>query len=86
MGYSRCRCPDLEIACRKFLESEYKFHGVVSIHDMIYGSQDVTWQMHHQGFDKPRIRKELEEEGFKILECYNTLPSNDWQLVCRAQK
>ena len=85
-GIIEVRCPDLEIACQKFATSEYRYHGVVSIHDMIYGSQDVSWQMHHQGFDKGRISKELQDEGFSILECYNTLPSNDWQLVCRAQK
>ena len=85
-GILEVRCPDLEIACKKFLTEEHKFHGVVSVHDMIFGSQDVSWQMHHQGFDKPRIKKELEDEGFTTLECYNTPPMNDWQLVIRVKK
>lgn len=85
-GKIEIRCPDLEIACKKFLTEDHKFNGVVSVHDMIYGSQDVVWQMHHQGFDKTRISKELEAEGFTVLECYNSEPLNDWQLVIIAQK
>jgi len=85
-GKIEIRCPDLEVACRKFLTEPHKFTGVVSAHDMIYGSQDVIWQMHHQGFNKDRIKKELEDEGFTVTECYNTPPMNDWQLVCVGVK
>jgi predicted SAM-dependent methyltransferase len=79
-------CPDLEAACRLFLKGENKYTGIVPIHNMIFGSQDSIGQMHHQGFDKERICKDLEYEGFKIESCINTTGLDDWELTCIAVK
>lgn len=81
-------CPDLEAACRMFLNGEKsnKYHGIVPFHDMIYGSQENIGQMHHQGFDKERLKMELLFEGFREVIVYNSNGVDDWELTCRARK
>lgn len=85
-GTLEIHCPDLETACRLFLKGENKYTGIVPVHAMFYGSQEVIGQMHHQGFDKERICKELEFEGFRIEKCFNTMGQDDWELTCMAIK
>lgn len=83
-GRLEVRVPDLEYACREFLAGK-KYFGMVSAHAMIYGSQEVEGQMHHQGFDKQRLQEDLEQEGFKIKFCDN-VPPVLWQIICIAEK
>jgi predicted SAM-dependent methyltransferase len=85
-GTLEIHCPDLETVCKLFLKGENKYIGIVPIHDMIYGSQEIIGQMHHQGFDKERICKDLEYEGFKIIKCFNSTSIDDWELTCIAKK
>lgn len=83
-GRLEVRVPDLEVACKEFLAGN-RYFGMVSAHGMIYGSQEVIGQMHHQGFDKAKLQEDLRQEGFKVLTCDN-VPPVMWQIICIAEK
>lgn len=77
------RVPDMEVACREWLSGN-RYSGEISAHGMIFGTQEVIGQMHHQGFDKAKLRDDLEHEGFTVFYMENEHPS--WQIICKAQK
>ena len=83
-GRLEIRVPDLEVACQEFLAGN-RYFGMVSAHSMIYGSQEVIGQMHHQGFDKAKLQEDLRQEGLKILACDN-VPPVMWQIILIAEK
>lgn len=85
-GTIEIHCPDIEAACKLFLKGENRYTGIVPIHDMFYGSQENEGQMHHQGFDKARMIRDLTHVGFRDIQCYNTTSADDWELTCKAKK
>jgi predicted SAM-dependent methyltransferase len=83
-GRLEIRVPDLAVACNEFLAGN-RYFGMVSAHAMIYGSQEVVGQMHHQGFDKTKISEDLAQEGFRIVSCDN-VPPVMWQIIYIGEK
>jgi SAM-dependent methyltransferase len=84
-GILRGRCPNIERVMRDFAEDKLSWHDALQ---GIYGSGEVPWQVHYNGFSPTSLEQLLNQYGFIDFD-YSESPGpaeRPWWLVFSARK